>query len=260
MKDATRLCLKTPSSARERAIFSPGKACPERQRGELEAGDVGSIVDAAGCSQAGKGPLEARSSFQTVPWLLGLIGGLIIVSVGMSGCKDRDSEVKTYRTDKAPPAPQVEQLPQAPPAVAPPQQTGPFAWDLPEGWTARPGSGMRLATFVIPVEQNQVECSMIALGGPAGGVVANVNRWRGQIGLPAVDAATVQGSTIKAEGQLGEFQYVKLINEDQPGKAFLAAILPAGERTLFIKIDAPAARLDALESSFVDFCKSVKRP
>ncbi len=39
-----RLCRKTPSLARERAIFSPGK--------DGEAGDVGFIVDKAGCSQA----------------------------------------------------------------------------------------------------------------------------------------------------------------------------------------------------------------
>jgi len=55
----TRLCRKSPSSARERAIFSPGK--------DGEAGDVCSIVDTAGCSQAEKGLLEARSSFPTEP-------------------------------------------------------------------------------------------------------------------------------------------------------------------------------------------------
>ena len=54
-----RLFLKTPSSARERAVFSPGK--------DGEAVDVGCIVDAAGCSQAKKEPLEARSSLQTEP-------------------------------------------------------------------------------------------------------------------------------------------------------------------------------------------------
>jgi len=54
-----RLCRKTPSSARERAIFSPGK--------DGEAGDVCFIVDTAGCSQVGKGPLEARSGFPTEP-------------------------------------------------------------------------------------------------------------------------------------------------------------------------------------------------
>ncbi|MBW2174542.1 MAG: hypothetical protein JRF64_07880, partial [Deltaproteobacteria bacterium] len=55
----TRLCLETPSSARERGIFSSGK--------DGEAGDVSFIVDGAGRGQAEKGPLEARSSFQTEP-------------------------------------------------------------------------------------------------------------------------------------------------------------------------------------------------
>jgi hypothetical protein len=45
--------------ARERAVFSPGN--------DGEAGDVGSIVDAAGSSQVKKGPLEARSGFLTEP-------------------------------------------------------------------------------------------------------------------------------------------------------------------------------------------------
>jgi outer membrane protein assembly factor BamB len=62
----TRLCRKTPSSARERAIFLPDK--------DGEAGDVGFIVDTAGCRQAEKGPLEARSGFPTEPtmakWVL----------------------------------------------------------------------------------------------------------------------------------------------------------------------------------------------
>ena len=60
---STRLCRKSPPSARERAIFSPGK--------DGEAGDIGFIVDGAGCSQAGKGPLEARASFPTEPGRVG---------------------------------------------------------------------------------------------------------------------------------------------------------------------------------------------
>jgi hypothetical protein len=41
------------------SVFSPGK--------DGEAGDIGFIVDAAGCSQAENKPLEARSSFLTEP-------------------------------------------------------------------------------------------------------------------------------------------------------------------------------------------------
>jgi hypothetical protein len=51
------VCRRIPSLARERAIFSSGK--------DGEAGDVCFIVDTAGCNQAEKGPLEARSNFPT---------------------------------------------------------------------------------------------------------------------------------------------------------------------------------------------------
>ena len=59
-----RLCRKTPSSARERAIFSPGKD------GEVRRRRIGSVIDVRlrrRCSQAKKGPLEARSGFPTEP-------------------------------------------------------------------------------------------------------------------------------------------------------------------------------------------------
>ena len=61
MKYGTRLCLKSPSWARGRAIFLPGK--------DGEAGDIFFIVDGAGCSQTKKGPTEARATFQTEPSL-----------------------------------------------------------------------------------------------------------------------------------------------------------------------------------------------
>ena len=67
--DAATRCLKTPSSARERAVYSPGK--------NGKAGDIDSIVDGGGCNQAATGPLvfdpeaqtrrEARSSSQKAP-------------------------------------------------------------------------------------------------------------------------------------------------------------------------------------------------
>ena len=61
-----RLYRKTPSSARERAVFRLAKPVPSGAEG-TEAGDIGFIVDAAGCSQAENKPLEARPSFQTEP-------------------------------------------------------------------------------------------------------------------------------------------------------------------------------------------------
>jgi len=42
-----------------KSLFSPGD--------DGEAGDIGFIVDGAGCRQVGKGPLEARATFPTEP-------------------------------------------------------------------------------------------------------------------------------------------------------------------------------------------------
>ena len=58
-------------------------------------------------------------------------------------------------------------------------------WKTPEGWQELPPSGMRAATFRMPPEQN-IELSVIPL--PPSDLLGNVNRWRGQIGLPPTTA------------------------------------------------------------------------
>ena len=74
----------------------------------------------------------------------------------------------------------------------PPRPTGQGAlkWALPKGWTETPGSGMRYATLT-PPGAGKVEMSVVVLPGAAGGELANVNRWRGQIGLPPLDEAAL---------------------------------------------------------------------
>ena len=64
------------------------------------------------------------------------------------------------------------------------------AWDLPEGWSAKEASGMRLATLLVPVPDSEpkreLELSVIGLplvGEWGAQVVDNANRWRNQLGL-----------------------------------------------------------------------------
>ena len=60
----------------------------------------------------------------------------------------------------------------------------PFTWVLPEGWEEGKQSSMRLASYNVPLSGGGVgDFSLVQLGGVAGGVMANINRWRGQIGL-----------------------------------------------------------------------------
>lgn len=83
-------------------------------------------------------------------------------------------------------------------------------WDLPEGWTERPGKSMRLATLVAPGE---VELSVIGL--PLvdewdAQVLDNVNRWRGQLKLSPTTAESLADSATPLEGGIDDAMLVDL--------------------------------------------------
>ena len=77
------------------------------------------------------------------------------------------------------------------------------AWDLPDGWQQKPGSGMRFATLEFGPEQEPLELSVIPLGVPDGDsaacVLSNVNRWRGQMGLPPITADQLGDETVQLD-------------------------------------------------------------
>jgi hypothetical protein len=69
-------------------------------------------------------------------------------------------------------------------------------WTLPPGWTAESGSGERRSTLRFGTDDPRLEVSVVRLPGDAGGVLQNVNRWRGQLGIdPIGEAALASQST-----------------------------------------------------------------
>jgi len=60
-------------------------------------------------------------------------------------------------------------------------------WTVPPGWVAHKPSQFLLAAFSIPGTNGaKAEVNVAELDGEGGGLLANVNRWRGQLGLSAV--------------------------------------------------------------------------
>jgi hypothetical protein len=77
-------------------------------------------------------------------------------------------------------------------------QEGEPQWTLPSDWTQKPGDSFRYATLIAPVESGGVEIAISKLGYAgqtaddfAAYVRDNVNRWRGQMQVEAVDSTTV---------------------------------------------------------------------
>lgn len=79
----------------------------------------------------------------------------------------------------------------------------PIAWTVPRGWQEKGKSDLRYATFVLGPPASPLELTVIPLGAEAGSLLANVNRWRGQMGLPDVDDDELAKLTreIKVDGK-----------------------------------------------------------
>jgi len=94
-------------------------------------------------------------------------------------------------------------------------------WDLPEGWSELPGNQFRFATLRLPASAGPLEITVTTL--PRGEtpaeeyVLANINRWRGQVGQPPISAAELASTT--ETFKVGEFDttFVSLVGETTGG-------------------------------------------
>jgi hypothetical protein len=59
----------------------------------------------------------------------------------------------------------------------------PISWTIPASWRPGPQAEMRYATFYLGPQESPLELTVSKFGGVVGSVLANINRWRGQIGL-----------------------------------------------------------------------------
>lgn len=143
--------------------------------------------------------------------------------------------------------------PAAHPTAAAPEASAdaPLSWTLPTGWAVAPTQQMRLANFTI---DGGGACGLFLFPG-GGDRLANVNRWRGQAGLPAIDAAALEQALTAGTCGFGPFHWLPLRGEKT---SFLAAIVPTPSGQCFVKLEAPGERLDALRDGFLAFTTSLR--
>ncbi len=125
-------------------------------------------------------------------------------------------------------------------------------WTAPEGWREGPAKQMRLVTFV-PAETTGVECYVTVLSGVAGGLEANVNRWRGQLGQTPLSAADLAALTVLPV--LG--RDARLVEIDGGASSLLGLVCELGPQTVFVKMTGPTEVLRAERERFLSFCKSL---
>lgn len=218
--------------------------------------------------------------FNKRAWRLPVLTSLLFLLV--AGCH-RD-EVKTYRVAKDQEQPQPQSAPAMPtdspnptlppghPDISSASATPGFAasgsaqpqltWKTPEGWTEVPPGEMRVASFKIQGQNGkQADVSVIPLPGLPGSDEANVNRWRGQVGLPPVspDELKKSAESVEADGQPAQLYDIAGQN---PGSGdatrILGVIQHRAGAVWFFKMTGDADLAEQQKPALVAFLKSVK--
>jgi hypothetical protein len=137
----------------------------------------------------------------------------------------------------------------------PPSESGlpEFQWKIPDAWQKLPAGQMQVAKFSVP-ERNgaKAEVSVSVFPSNTGGTLANVNRWRRQIGLGDVDEAGLQSCTSGLDASPGAV-LVNLTNEQ---RQLLGAIVPREGKWWFYKLSGDAPAVASAHEDFVRFVKT----
>jgi len=148
----------------------------------------------------------------------------------------------------------------------------PVKWTPPARWEAKPASGMRAATYLIPAasgDSEGAECAVFTNIG--GGVQANIDRWIGQFDradegkanqkketINEIEVTTVEmAGTFKGGGpQMG---MPGASSGPKAGYRLLGAIVETAESPVYFKLTGPAKTVAAAQDEFQAMLKSLKK-
>ncbi|NBV83899.1 hypothetical protein EBR57_07255 [bacterium] len=132
-----------------------------------------------------------------------------------------------------------------------------FRYHLPEGWSATDPGPMRLAQFSVPAGRSTAGLSVTTLSGDAGGLLSNVNRWRGQLGLGPISDGDLQQSIKLMTSNGLSFRMIDMANP-ATGKRVIGAVAQTETDTWFFKLEGESGSLDGAKPQFEAFIRSVE--
>lgn len=181
---------------------------------------------------------------------IGAQAALAVTALAFLACQRDD--VAHFRVPK--PRPEV----MASAVEAPVSGEGGLRWTLPAGWKEAQGGGqMRYATLTPPVP-GKLDVSVIRLPGPAGGELANVNRWRNQIGLAPLAEAELAPARKLVKTAAGDLAVYDFTSKGENKTRTVAGLASIGGESWFIKMTGDAEAVASARPSFLELLGSVR--
>jgi hypothetical protein len=183
--------------------------------------------------------------------------GALVLSLPLCFAGCRDSEVAAYRIPKEHDAAVPAPTPAAAPAgmgklAVAATDAGGLEWTAPAAWSAKPPSAMRKGSYTVGGEG---DLAITAFPGDVGGDLANVNRWRGQLGLPPITDAELGAAftPVTANGLA-----MKVVDLTGGTQRMLGAIVPQAGATWFFKLTGPAAVVAQAQPAYLEFLQTIR--
>ncbi|MDF7826882.1 hypothetical protein P4B35_22835 [Pontiellaceae bacterium B12227] len=169
-------------------------------------------------------------------------------------------DVETYQVpkeQKAAPEMQAQTpVERSAPVASPsaPQSSAGFTAELPEGWKeVSSSSAMRKVSYGI--EGTDIDFYLISLS--MGDVPSNVNRWRGQVGLPNATPAEIEKDLQIFTAGGHEVKFIEIYNEEG-GKGIVAAIIDLAPSYWYFTGKGTVQELKAHASDMRTYLESIK--
>jgi hypothetical protein len=224
-------------------------------------GQPANLYDIAGNAKRILGAIQERTGTM---WFFKMMGDAKLVEQQKL---EFESFLKSLTFTAA--AAQTEELPPGHPPIggdmnAPmmsPTSTAKPAWTVPVGWQELPPAQFLLAEYSITGANGaKAEVNVAQLAGSGGGVLANVNRWRGQIGLESVDETGLAKLTTTLNVTGGQATFVDMAGTDMSGQPtrLVAAIVPMGNATWFYKLMGDEKVVASQKDAFTKFVQTTR--
>jgi len=133
---------------------------------------------------------------------------------------------------------------------------------LPTGWKEIPNPPMLLAKYVIPgAGDAKAEVNVSMLNGTGGGALANVTRWRGQLGLAPMSEEDFSKTAQTIDVAGGKGTLVDMTGTDsKTGKKsrLIGIIVPQTSDTWFYKLMGDPQIVEQQKETFTKFIQTAK--
>ncbi len=144
----------------------------------------------------------------------------------------------------------------APRPAAPVVREGTPSWAVPAGWTEVAAGAMQVAKFSVPeVSGAKADVMISVFPNSTGGTLANINRWRNQIGLAPAGESDLSQIVKPLDAKMPDALVADLINGK---RRLVGAIVPRGGQWYFFKLMGDDAAIAPQKEAFTKFVKESK--